>query len=122
MAMLVRAHDVALTNHESPITNHQSRITNHESLITNSWSLIRNDMFPLARIRSRYDCDYRLGVARVEHLVRHAGLDEDEVAGRVLHRQREPRTVLVAHAALEDIQHYLEADVDVGGGDAAGRD
>src|SRR5262249_50515616 len=50
-----------------------------------------------------------------------AGLDEDEVAGPVLHRLLERRAVLVPDPPGEDVQHHFEADVDVRGGDAARR-
>jgi hypothetical protein len=53
--------------------------------------------------------------------VRHAGLDEDEVAGPVRDRVDEPGTVVVADRAFQDVQHDLEADVDVRVGDAARR-
>ena len=51
-----------------------------------------------------------------------AGLDEDEVTGRILHDLLQPVTIFVADAPLQDVEHHLESDVDVGGGDAAGRD
>ena len=80
-----------------------------------------HDVLPLRRIRPRDDRDDRLHVAHVEHLVRHAGLDEDEIAGLVLDDLPKPRPVLVAHVALEDVEHHLEVDVDVRVGDAARR-
>src|SRR6185295_2160529 len=84
--------------------------------------IVGHDIFPLRGIRAGDDGHHRLGIAQVEHLVGHAGFDEDEVAGLVLHRLLEPGAVLVAHAALEDVEHQLEVDVDVGVGHAARRD
>src|SRR5262249_25053300 len=60
------------------------------------------------------------GVAQVEHLVGHAGLDVDEVAGLVVDHPRQPRAILVAHSALEDVEHKLEPNVDVRVRNAAG--
>ena len=86
-----------------------------------SIAVYENDVLPLARVRAGDDGDDRIGVAGVEHLVRNAGLDEDEVAGGVLDDLLQPVAVLVPDAAFEDVEHHLEADVDVRGGDAAGR-
>ena len=47
-------------------------------------TIVRNDVLPLAGIGARHHSYHRLGLAQVEHFVRHAGLDEDEVAGTVL--------------------------------------
>ena len=59
-------------------------------------------------------------VAEVEDLVRHAGLDENQISGGIVDRLSEMVAVFVADPALEDVQHHLEADVDMGEGDAAG--
>src|SRR5262249_46708046 len=48
--------------------------------------------------------------------------DVDEVARPVLDRLRQPGPILVTHAALEDVEHHLEADVDMRMGHAARRD
>src|SRR5262245_41476394 len=85
-------------------------------------AVVGDDVLPLAGVRAGDHGDHGFRVAQVAHLVRHAGLDEDEVARLVVDRQLETRPVLVAHAALEDIEHDLEVDVHVGEGDAAGRD
>src|SRR5688572_33334094 len=54
--------------------------------------------------------------------MRDAGLDENEVAGFVFDRMFERRSEFVSHAALEDVEHDLEVDVDMRGGDTAGWD
>ena len=51
--------------------------------------------------------------------MRHAGLDEDEVPRLVLDDASEARAVLVAHPALENVEHDLEIDVNVGVGHSA---
>ena len=53
--------------------------------------------------------------------MRYARLDEDEVPGGVLDAVRELVTIVVADAAFEDVEHHLEADVDVRSRDPAGR-
>ncbi len=83
---------------------------------------VGHDVLPLAGVGAGDDGHHRLAVAQVEDLVRHAGGDEDEVAGLVVDALAQAVAVLVAHAALEDVEHHLEADVNVGAGDAAGRD
>src|SRR4029079_13411404 len=65
---------------------------------------------------------HRLARAQVEHLVRDAGGDEDEVAGLVVDASAQAVAILVAHLALEDVEHHFDADVYVGEGDGAGRD
>src|SRR5262249_7367172 len=52
----------------------------------------------------------------------HARLNINEVAGLVVERLLQAGAVLVTHPALEDVEHDLEIDVDVGVGHAAGRD
>src|SRR5262245_61978426 len=84
------------------------------------FSLVRNDVGPLAGVGSRDDSDNWIGGADVEDFVWNTGLDEDEVAGRVLDHLLQPVTVFVAEAALENVEHHLEADVDMGIGHAAG--
>ena len=76
--------------------------------------IVRHDVLPLARVGPRHHSHHRLGVAQVEYLVRHSRLDVDEVAGFVLDRFLAPRPILVANPALQDIEHQLEADVDMG--------
>src|SRR5262249_7670189 len=61
----------------------------------------------------------RVRLTQVVHLVRNAGLDVDEIAGAVLHHLGETLAIGVAHPALEDVEHHLEIDVDVGIGDRA---
>ena len=53
--------------------------------------------------------------------MRNARRDEDEIAGLVLDALDQPVAVLVPHAPFEDVQHHLEADVDVRAGHAARR-
>src|SRR5262245_2738276 len=84
------------------------------------FSLVRNDVGPLAGVGSRDDGDNRIGGADVEDFVRNTGLDEDEVAGCVLDHLLQTVTVFVADAALENVEHHLEADVDVGVASTAG--
>src|SRR5262245_18884690 len=84
------------------------------------FSLIRNDVGPFAGVGSSEGGDNRIGGADVEDFVRNTGLDEDEVAGRVLDHLLQTVAVLVADAALENVEHHLEADVDMGVGHAAG--
>src|SRR5215510_15950210 len=83
------------------------------------FSLVGNDVGPLARVGSRDDGDNRIGGADVEDFVRNTGLDEDEVAGRVLDHLLQTVTVFVTDAALENVEHHLEADVNMGIGHAA---
>ena len=63
----------------------------------------------------------RLGVGQIEHFVRHAGFDVNEVAGGVVDRLRQPIAEFMPHAPAQDVQHHLEADMDVRVGDAARR-
>src|SRR4029077_14588808 len=84
------------------------------------FSLIGNDVGPLARVGTRDHGDNWIGGADVEDFVRHAGLDEDEIAGGVFHDLLQTVAVFVADAARENVEHHLEADVDVGVGPAAG--
>src|SRR4051812_1892544 len=84
--------------------------------------VVRHDVLPLARVGAGDHRHHGVGVAGVEHLVRHARLDVDEVSRLVLHHLREAVAVLVAHAALQDEQHHLEAHVHVGMGHAPRRD
>ena len=53
--------------------------------------------------------------------MRDAGLDEDEIARAVLDDLRQAVAVLVAHAPFENVEHHLEADVNVRVCDAARR-
>src|SRR2546422_56126 len=87
-----------------------------------SLSLVWDDVRPLARVRAGDHGDDRVGVARVEHLVRDARLDEDEIAGGVFNGLLQTVAVFVADAAFQNVEHHLEADVDVRVRDAAGRD
>ena len=84
--------------------------------------LVGNDAIPLVWTRSRDDGHDRLRLAQVVDLVRNARLDEDEVASLVLDTARQAIAVIVADATLEDVEHHLEAIVNVCSGDAAGRD
>src|SRR4051812_34592100 len=84
--------------------------------------VVVDDVLPFGGVRAGDDGHHRLGVAQVEHLVGDAGLDEDEIARLVLHRLLQAGTVLVADPPLEDVEHHLEVDVDVGVGHAARRD
>ena len=52
----------------------------------------------------------------------HAGLDEDEIAGLVFDDFFQTLAVFMAHFALEDVEHQLEVDMDVGEGDGPGWD
>src|SRR3954447_5438189 len=82
-------------------------------------AVVGHDVLPFAGVGARDHGHHRLAVAGVEHLVRHAGLDEDEVARLVLHHLRQSVAVLVAHAPLQGEQHHLEAHVHVRVGHAA---
>lgn len=73
---------------------------------------IRNDPIPLVGRGARNERDQRL-VADVEHLVRNAGLDVDEVAGLVLDRLSQAVAIRVPDATLDDEKHHLETVVDV---------
>src|SRR5436309_2139213 len=79
-----------------------------------------DDLVPLVGGRAGDEGDQRL-VADVVDLVRHARLDVDEVARLVEHLLPEPLAEGVPDPALHDEEHHLEAVVDVGVGDRAGR-
>ena len=89
--------------------------------VSSSWPLVGNDVLPFARIRARDDGYDWLGVAGVEDFMRHARLDEDEVAGGILDGLLQSLAVLVPDAARENVEHDLEADMDVRVGDTARR-
>src|SRR5207247_967362 len=59
--------------------------------------------------------------ANIDNLMRHARFDVDEVARFVLDDVAQARAVLMTHAALEDVEHDLKIDVDMGIGHATGR-
>src|SRR5262245_57490191 len=80
-----------------------------------------HDVSPLAGVGAGDNGDDRVGVAGVEHFMGNAGHDEDEVAGDVLHDVFEFRAKFVTDPAVQYVKHHLEADVDVRGRDAAGR-
>src|SRR5262249_23007536 len=84
-------------------------------------SIIRNDILPLIGVRARDDRDDGLSLAHVENLVRDPRLDVDEVARLVLDDLLEAGAVFMPHATLEDVEHQLEANVNVSQGDAAWR-
>ena len=48
-------------------------------------------------------------------------LDENEIPGGVLHDFGQTFAILVADVSLENVQHHLKADMDVGIGHAARR-
>src|SRR5262249_17875562 len=93
--------------------NGRASIGREYTLTSQGWPRIRDNVLPLARVRWRDDGDDRLGVADVEHFVRDARLDEDEVARLVLDHVAKGLAVLVAHAPLKDVQHHFESDMDV---------
>ena len=52
--------------------------------------------------------------------MRHTGLDENEVPGLMLDAIREILAIIMPNSAFEDIEHHLEADVNVGAGHSSG--
>src|SRR3954468_8346015 len=92
------------------------------AIASSSRTRIGNDLVPFVGARARDDGDDRFGVAQVEHFVWNAGCDEDEITGVVVDALGQPLPVLVADAALEDVEHDFEIHVDVRPGDAARRD
>src|SRR5439155_23180896 len=77
------------------------------------------NVLPFAGIRAGHHGDDRLALAEVEDLVGYARLDVEEVARLVLDRLPQAGSVLVPDSALEDVEHQLKTDVDVGVSDAA---
>src|SRR5262249_33236979 len=64
---------------------------------------------------------HRLRVAHVEHFMRHARLDEDEIARLVLDYFPASGPVLVSHAPLQNVKHHLEIYVDMSVSHPSGR-
>jgi hypothetical protein len=62
---------------------------------------IGNNIVPFIRARARDDGDNGIGVAEVEHFVRDAGSDEDEVPRLVVDAFGEAVAVLVTNAPFE---------------------
>src|SRR5262249_53980507 len=81
---------------------------------------IIDNLIPFVGRRARHKCDEWL-IANIEHLVRNARLDINEVAGFVDHRLRQAVAKGVLDPALHDEQHHLETIVDMRIGYRAGR-
>src|SRR5437764_768110 len=90
-------------------------------LRSSSAAIVRNDVLPLVGGGAGDEGDYRFGVAHVENFVRHAGFDVDEIAGFVLQHLLESGSEFVADFSFEDVKDELEADVNMGCGDATRR-
>jgi hypothetical protein len=84
-------------------------------------AVVRDNIIPFFGRGSGDERDDGFRVAHVEDFVRHTGLDVNEIAGLVLQHLLEPGSELVTHFSFEDIKDQLEADVNMGGRDAAGR-
>src|SRR3954467_5062681 len=75
--------------------------------------IVWNDIVPLVSGRSGDESDDRFGVAHVEHFVRHAGLDVNEIARLVLQDLFQARPELMPDFSFEDVEDQLEANVDM---------
>src|SRR3954465_1512291 len=75
------------------------------AIASSSRTRIGNDLVPFVGARARHDGDDRIGVAQVEHFMRNAGRDEDEITGLVVDALRQPVTVFVADAAFQNVEH-----------------
>ncbi len=58
----------------------------------------------------------------VEHFVRHARFDVNEIAGFILDSCFESGPEFVAHFSFDDVKDHFEADMNMGVGHAAWRD
>jgi hypothetical protein len=90
-------------------------------LRSSSAAIVRNDVIPLVGAGAGDEGDYRFGVTHVEDFMRHAGFDVDEIAGFVLQHLLESGSEFVADFSFEDVKDELEADVNMGCGDATRR-
>src|ERR1700730_12232323 len=84
-------------------------------------AVVRNNIIPFVGRGAGDEGHDRFRVAHVEDFVRHARFDVDEIAGLVLQRLLEPGSELVAHFSFDDIKDDLEADMNMGIGDATRR-
>src|SRR5438270_1525112 len=85
-------------------------------------AIVRNNVVPLVSGGAGDEGDDRLGIAHVEDFVGHAGFDINEVASFVFQHLFESTSEFVADFSFEDVKDELEADMNMGGGDATGRD
>ena len=85
-------------------------------------AIVGNNVVPFGGGGAGDEGDDRFGIAHVEDFVGHAGFDVDEIAGLVLQHLLEPGSEFVAHFSFDDVKDQLEADVNMGCGDATGRD
>ena len=76
-------------------------------------SVVGNDVVPLVGGRAGDECHHRFGVAHVEHFMRHARFDVDEIAGLIFDHLFEPFTEFVSYSSFDDVQNYFKADMNV---------
>src|SRR5437870_7389267 len=84
-------------------------------------AVVRNNIVPLVGRRASDKSDDRFGIAHIEDFVWHTRFYVNEMAGFVLHHLLEPGSEFVAHFSFEDIEDYLELDVNMGIRYATGR-